>query len=136
LKLGGSGSGTFDASLIGTGAQYDGFAAFAKVDNSTWTLTGTNTGVLPWTVQQGTVNVTGTLANSTFAVTGGTLLVNGTVGPVTVDGGVPGGNGTVGTTVVNSGALSPGNSIGAITVVGNLTFGAVAIYRVEVNPTV
>ena len=36
---------------------------------------------------------------------------------------------------VNGGTLSPGNSIGTITINGNLVLGAGAIYRVEVSPT-
>lgn len=135
LQLGGSGTGAFDAGLIGTGAQYDGFSSFAKVGDSTWTLTGTNTAVLPWTVQQGTLIVAGTLTNATFTVQGGALVVNGTVGALAIDGGVLGGNGTVGTTVLNGGTLSPGNSIGTITVAGNLTFGAGSTYLVEVSPS-
>ena len=51
-------------------------------------------------------------------------------------GGTLGGTGTVGNTQVNSaGTLSPGNSIGTITVNGNLAFGAGGQYVVEVSPT-
>jgi uncharacterized protein with beta-barrel porin domain len=136
FRLGGSGIGTFDAGLIGVGAQYDGFSTFAKVGDSTWTLTGTNAAVQPWTVQQGTLIVAGALAASPFTVQGGTLVVNGTVGSVTLDGGVLGGTGTVGTTVIANGTLSPGNSIGIITVSGNLTLGTGSTYLVEVSPGV
>jgi hypothetical protein len=49
--------------------------------------------------------------------------------------GTLGGNGTVASTTVNNGGtLAPGNSIGTITINGNLVFGAGAIYRVEVSP--
>ena len=45
------------------------------------------------------------------------------------------GNGTVGTTnVENGGSISPGNSIGTVTVAGNLTYNAGATYEVEVDP--
>ncbi|NVO16656.1 MAG: autotransporter domain-containing protein [Rhodoplanes sp.] len=135
LRLGGSGIGTFDAGLIGVGAQYDGFGTFAKVGASTWTLTGTNAAALPWTVQQGTLIVAGTLAASPFTVQGGTLVVNGTVGAVTLDGGALGGSGTVGTTAITNGTLSPGNSIGTITIAGNLTLGSGSTYLVEVSPS-
>ena len=73
-------------------------------------------------------------------VNGGTLSVNGDISSssgVTVnDGGILGGTGVLPLVVVNSGgALAPGNSIGAVTVNGNLTFNAGSSYNVEVSPT-
>ena len=54
LQLGGSGVGSFDVSNIGvTTGQYRRFGSFAKVDGSTWTLTGSNTLVLPWIAKNG-----------------------------------------------------------------------------------
>ena len=118
FRLGGTSNASFDVSQIGV--QYQGFGLFAKVGTSNWTLTGTNTTVMPWTVQQGTLSVNGTLANSTFTVnSGGTL----------------GGTGTVGDTIVNGGTLAPGNSIGTLNVNGNLTLTAASTYLVEVSPT-
>src|SRR5262249_21402094 len=92
FQLGGSGGGSFDVSQIGpvsgpAGAQYQGFTTFNKIDGSTWTLTGTNSAALPWSVQAGTLLVDGSLANS----------------PFTVNGGVLGGTGIIGNTQVNSG---------------------------------
>ena len=53
---------------------------------------------------------------------------------LTVDAGaLVGGVGTLPSTTIN-GALSPGNSIGTITVNGNLAFGAGGAYLVEVSP--
>jgi subtilase-type serine protease len=73
---------------------------------------------------------------STHAM-GGDLIVNGTLGGV-IDigaGSLLGGNGTVGSPVIgNSGVISPGNSIGTISVDGNLTFNPGSVYRVEVDP--
>ncbi len=46
-----------------------------------------------------------------------------------------GGNGTVGNTTINGGTLAPGNSIGTLTVDGNLCLTAAASYMVEVSPT-
>ena len=70
-------------------------------------------------------------------ISGGTLRVNGSIAnsAVTVNsGGVLGGNGTLGnTTVASGGILAPGNSIGTLTVNGNLSFAAGSIYRVEVH---
>ena len=133
FQLGGaSGSGSFDAALIGPAAQYRGFASYNKVDASTWTLTGSNALVLPWTVLAGTLNVTGTLANSSFTVQGGTLSVDGTVGATTVNGGLLAGNGTLGGLTVNGGIVGPGHSIGTLNVSGNVGFSGGA-YQVETN---
>ena len=117
LILGGTGSASFDASLIGT--QYTGFGVFQKTGAGSWTLTGTNAGTMSWTVGSGTLSVNGSMANSSFAVnSGGTL----------------GGSGTVGATTVNSGGIvAPGNSIGTLTVSGNYTQNAGSFYNVETN---
>jgi autotransporter-associated beta strand protein len=77
-----------------------------------------------------------TYSGPTF-VNGGTLSVNGSIAssPVSVNfGGTLGGNGTVGpTTILAGGALSPGNSVGTLTVNGNLVFTAASLYMVEVQ---
>jgi outer membrane autotransporter protein len=134
FQLGGSsGSGTFDVS--GIGPQYQGFSTFNKVDASTWTLTGTNTDALSWTVLQGTLNVAAgaSLPNSPFTVQGGIFSVNGTVGAVTLNGGTLMGNGTLGALFANGGIVAPGNSIGQLNVNGPVTFAAGATYQVEAN---
>lgn len=70
---------------------------------------------------------------------GGILTVNGSIASSSVSvnaGGTLGGNGTVGGTSVNGGTLAPGNnSIGLLTVQGNLAFTAAASYMVEVSPS-
>ena len=122
LQLGGSGIGSFDVSLIGPAAQYQGFDTFNKIGAATWTLTGFNAGALPWTVQQGILLVNGSLANSPFTVNGGTL----------------GGTGTIGNTQVNSGGtLAPGSGAPgtSLTIHGNLAFQSGALYLVQVNST-
>ena len=77
-----------------------------------------------------------TYTGPTF-VLGGTLSVNGSIAssPVFVDfGGTLGGNGTVGpTTIFAGGTLSPGNSVGTLTVNGNLVFAAASLYMVELQ---
>ena len=50
-------------------------------------------------------------------------------------GGAIGGIGTIGNTTINGGTLSPGNSIGTLTVQGNLVLTSAAAYLVEVSPT-
>ena len=88
----------------------------------------------------GTTNLTATNTyTGATTVNAGTLLVNGSIAPsgsVTVNAGATlGGNGTVPSVVLNNGAtLSPGNSIGTLTVAGNLTFNTGSTYLVEVSP--
>jgi uncharacterized protein with beta-barrel porin domain len=118
LQLGGTGSGTFDATLIGT--QYSGFGTFNKVGASAWSLTGTSAFSGPINVDGGTLAVNGDMSAASA------LTVNA--------GGALGGTGLVGTTMVNGGTLAPGNSIGTLTVNGNLGFTAASTYAVEVSP--
>lgn len=96
-------------------------------------------------VGAGTLNITGNNLLSTIGqvlVNGGELKVNGAIGGnVTVNsGGRLSGNGTVTDTgrnlIINSGAtIAPGNSIGALTVLGNYTQNAGSTYEVEVDNT-
>src|SRR5262245_21307076 len=121
-QLGGVGSDTFNLGLIGAAQQYRNFSTFNKIDTSTWTLTGTFGQANPWTVQ------------------GGRLLVNGdlsTASGLTVNAGATlGGIGTLPSTVIAvGGTLAPGNSIGTVTVNGNLNFNAGSTYAVEVSPS-
>src|SRR5262249_25012721 len=81
------------------------------------TAVSTYTG--PTSVNAGILSVNGSIASSpVFVNFGGTLGGNGTVGP---------------TTVLAGGALSPGNSVGTLTVNGNLVFAAASLYMVEVQ---
>jgi T5SS/PEP-CTERM-associated repeat protein len=88
--------------------------------SGTTILTGNNTYTGPTTVDGGTLLVNGSIANSTTNVnTGGTL----------------GGTGSVGDTTVNAGGmLAPGsNSVGTLTITGNLVLTAAATYMVQVS---
>jgi uncharacterized protein with beta-barrel porin domain len=120
LQLGGVGAASFDVSQIDPSAQYQGFGTFNKIGSSTWTLTGTSTFAGPVTVDAGTLSVNGNIASAS------SVTVNA--------GGTLGGNGIVGNTTINGGTLSPGNSIGLLTVQGNLAFTSAASYLVEVSP--
>ena len=84
-------------------------------------LTGNNSYTGPTLVSGGTLSVNSSTAASslTSVDTGGTL----------------GGTGTVGNTLVNAGILSPGNSIGTLTVQGNLVLTTAATYMVEISGT-
>ncbi len=83
------------------------------------------------------LNGTNTYTGAT-AVNGGSLFVNGSAAAssgLTVNtGGVVGGTGQLpGTTVNAGGALAPGNSVGTITVNGNLTLNAGSATTIEVQ---
>ena len=88
-------------------------------------------------VQGGVWTVTDTQSyqNGATVGSGATLLVNGALtNAVTVNaGGLLGGAGSVSNLLINGGTLSPGNSIGTLTVQGNLTFTAASSYLVEVS---
>ncbi|MGY8661494.1 autotransporter domain-containing protein [Bradyrhizobium sp. UFLA05-109] len=74
LQLGGSTNSSFDASTIGSSAQFQGFATFVKTGASTWTLTSSTSAVTSWAINQGTLNVS---ADSTFGSATGTLTFGG-----------------------------------------------------------
>ena len=81
-------------------------------------LTGASTYSGPTTVLGGLLSVNGSITSSVFVEAGGAL----------------GGNGSVGSTTILAGAmLSPGNSVGTLTVNGNLVLSAASLYMVEVQ---
>ncbi|NUU40377.1 autotransporter domain-containing protein [Tardiphaga robiniae] len=116
FRFAGSGSNSFDLSLIGSG-----WALLDKTGSSNWTLTGTSTYAGPVTVNGGTLSVNTDLSAASL------LTVNA--------GGMLGGNGTVGETLINGGTLAPGNSIGTLSVSGNLTLTTAATYLVQISGT-
>ena len=106
------------------GILTDGIVAatdeFRKSGTGLLDLTGTSDFAGTVTAAEGTLAVNGSLANAAFAVLDGARLQ---------------GNGTLGSLVVNPGAvLAPGNSIGHLTVAGDLTFAAGSTYEVEITP--
>jgi hypothetical protein len=86
-------------------------------------VTGTYGQTNPWTVQGGTLNVSGDLSAATsLTVNTGTLM----------------GAGKVGATQINSGStFAPGSGTPgtSMTVAGNLAFASGALYVVNLNPT-
>ncbi len=82
-------------------------------------LTGLNTYTGETIVNAGTLSVNGSIAASSLT----------TVNP----GATLGGTGTVGNTLINGGTLAPGNSIGTLTVAGNLVLTTAATYLVEIS---
>ena len=128
-SLAGAGAVTLGAATLTTGNDNTS-TTFSGAISGTGGLTKTGTGTLLLT---GTSNYTGATT-----VNAGTLSVNGSIASsaLTVNaGGTIGGNGTIGNTTINGGTLSPGNSIGTLTVQGNLVLTSAAAYIVEVSPT-
>jgi subtilase-type serine protease len=94
-----------------------GTGGFSKAGAGVLVLTGLNTYTGDTTITGGVLRVDGSIATSNLAVTSGATLQ---------------GIGTVGNTSM-AGILSPGNSVGTLTVNGNLNLLAGSIYRYEVN---
>jgi Passenger-associated-transport-repeat len=55
LVLAGASNASFNVATIGT--QYSNFGMFVKGGASTWTLTGTNSAVTPWSIEGGTLAI-------------------------------------------------------------------------------
>jgi len=115
----GTGGGTIDTNgnNATVSSVLSGSGALTKAGTGTLTLSGANTFTGGTTVNAGTLAVNGSLASGVTVGSSGTL----------------GGSGTItGATTVN-GRLAPGNSIGTLTVTGNLTFGSGSTHAVEIN---
>lgn len=100
--------------------------SLSSVLSGTGTLTKSGTGTLTLT------------GNNTYSggttVSAGKLVVNGSTGEITLNGGTLSGSGTVGTVAANSGStIAPGNSIGTLNVTGDTSFATGSTYAVEVD---
>ncbi len=97
-----------------------GHGGLTKQGIGTLVLTGANTYTGPTLVNQGRLAINGSLAS--------TVTVN--------DSGILGGNGRIGAlTAKSGGTVAPGNSIGTLHVVGDVTFEPGSTYAVELSPT-
>jgi T5SS/PEP-CTERM-associated repeat protein len=107
----------------GFGASIQG-AGTVDVESGTTVLTANSGYTGATTVNGGTLQVDGSIANSSVTVNAGGTL---------------GGTGIVGNTAINGGTLAPGNVSGSVfgplTVQGNLSFTAASTYMIQVSPT-
>lgn len=105
-------------SMAGALANVSGSGNFTKTGGGTLTLTGNSSYSGVFNVNEGVVNVQGSLnAGSGVSVVGGTLMGDGTVGATTIGAG---------------GIISPGNSPGTITL-GATVWGSGGTYLWEIN---
>ncbi len=113
--LGFDNMGTIDPSLIGT--KYINFENFGIFGGNT-TMVGTwNFPTWDLTIHNGNLYVNGTLVINLLTIGADGLL---------------GGTGTIFGDIVNFGTIAPGNSIGTLTVNGNVTFMDGSVYLVEI----
>lgn len=106
---------SFDFGMI----PVTGFERFVKDGTGTWDIVGDASdlgGV--FSVEGGVLRVNGAFGSTAFTVSPGALL---------------GGTGTLGGLSIEGGTLAAGNSIGTLTVNGDLSFDADSIFQVEVN---
>ena len=111
LRVSGGASTTFAGTIAGDGDLF-------RSGTGTLTLSGISAFTGETTIESGAMNVTGSLASSAFVMTGGTLGVAGTLGPVTMSDGTLAGNGTIGAVTMSGGTLASAGTTGVVTMSG------------------
>jgi subtilase-type serine protease len=132
------GNGGTSGSILGN-VLNNATLAFNRSDAVTFGGAISGSGVVQHNGAGTTILTAGSGYTGATTVNAGTLLVNGSIAAssgVTVNtGATVGGNGALPSTTINSGgSLSPGNSIGTISIAGNLNFVGAGNYIVEVSP--
>ncbi|MGO4573995.1 autotransporter domain-containing protein [Microvirga sp. 2TAF3] len=119
LLLGGSGkNSTVSGGFYDGGHAGGGGGSLTKVGTGTLTLTGDSTYTGPTVVRAGKLTVNGSLESSVTVASGAVL----------------GGAGKIDRLMAQAGAtVAPGNSIGILSVDGNVTFAVGSVYQVEVD---
>ncbi len=100
------------------GGAISGLGQVVQAGSGQTILTGASTYSGPTTVAAGLLTVNGSITSSVLVGAGGALGGSGTVGP---------------TTILAGATLAPGNSVGTLTVNGNLVLSAASLYMVEVQ---
>jgi len=124
----GAGGGDDILNLEGMGTEDNDFLSFEQINmnGSSWSLSG-DIELLTGSTLSGNVNI-----NSGILNIDGTLIAPG---GVQINGGALGGSGGIiaAISVGSGGAISPGNSIGTLSVGGDLSFGAGSFFDVELE---
>ncbi len=109
---------TDNGTSSGNAVVITGTTSVNHIASGSTTLKGINTYTGNTMLSAGTLSINGSITNSSITVNSGAALAgSGSVADVTVDGGI----------------LAPGNSIGMLTVAGDVSFTSASHYEVEVN---
>ena len=118
VRLNGDVTVDTQSATMALSGPFSGTGGLDKIGSGTLTLTGASTYTGTTNVNEGVLNVNGSLVSAVSVNSGGTLMGAGSIG---------------GLSVGTGGIVAPGNSIGTLTVRGNVSFDVGSLYQVEVN---